>query len=141
MNIQEAAAQSGLTADTIRFYERRAILPRPPRQANGYRNYTEDHVRTLRLARGLRYLAVPLEAVAPMVAVAHSGTCGEVRGDLTDALSQALAETERRLAELGRVRDHLKLIVDGLAAMNPADTALPGMAPCECILLVSDAAG
>lgn len=138
MNIQEAAAESGLTADTIRFYERKGVLPRPPRQSNGYRSYTNDHVRTLRLAKGLRHLAVPLEAVAPMIAVAHSGTCGEVRGDLADALTEALAETERRLNELVHVRDHLKLILAGLTSMHPADTAVPGMAPCECIRLVSD---
>lgn len=138
MNIQEAAAQSGLTPDTIRFYERKGVLPRPPRQANGYRNYTADHVRTLRLAKGLRHLAVPLETVAPMIAVAHSGTCGEVRGDLKDALTEALAETQHRLNDLIHVRDHLMLILGGLSAMNPADTAVPGMAPCECIRLVGD---
>ncbi|MCL4239795.1 MAG: MerR family transcriptional regulator [Dehalococcoidia bacterium] len=140
MNIQEAASQSGLTPDTIRFYERKGVLPRPPRQANGYRNYTPDHVRTLRLAKGLRHLAVPLEAVAPMIAVAHSGTCGEVRGDLTGALNEALAETEQRLNDLTHVREHLRLILGGLTAMDPAATAVPGMAPCECIRLVTGVA-
>lgn len=138
MNIQEAAVESGLTADTIRFYERKGVLPRPPRQSNGYRSYTGDHVRTLRLAKGLRHLAVPLEAVAPMIAVAHSGTCGEVRGDLADALSEALGETERRINDLVHVRDHLRFILAGLTSMHPADIAVPGMAPCECIRLVSD---
>lgn len=75
-----------------------------------------------------------------MIAVAHSGTCGEVRGDLADALSEALAETEHRLNDLVHVRDHLRLILAGLASMRPAGTAVPGMAPCECIRLVSDVA-
>lgn len=140
MNIQEAAAASGLTPDTIRFYERKGALPGPPRQANGYRNYTDGHVRTLRLARGLRHLGVPLEAVKPMIALAHSGTCGDVRGDLTRALEETLAETERRLGDLVQVRDHLTLILGGLMSMQPASTAVPGMAPCECIRLVAGAA-
>ena len=140
MNIQEAAAQSGLTPDTIRYYERSGVLPRPPRQPNGYRTYTADHVRTLRLAKGLRHLAVPLEAVKSVNAVAHSGTCGEVRGDLTATLGEALAEIERRLSDLTHARDHLRLILSGLTSMQPGDTAVPGMAPCECIQLVSEAA-
>lgn len=140
MNIQETARESGLTPDTIRFYERKGVLPRPPRQENGYRNYTADHVRTLRLAKGLRHLAVPLDAVKPMIAVAHSGTCGEVRRDLSEAMEMALAETERRLADLVHVRDHLQLIISGLTAMGSTDTAVPGMAPCVCIELVSEAA-
>ncbi len=60
MNIQEAAHRSGLSADTIRFYERKGVLPRPPRGANGYRQYTEEHVATLEFARGLRDLNLPL---------------------------------------------------------------------------------
>lgn len=140
MNIHRAAAASGLTPDTIRFYERKGVLPSPPRQANGYRNYTADHVRTLRLAKGLRHIGVPLETVQLMIGVAHSGTCGDVRGDLTAKLEAALAETERRLSDLTHARDHLRLILAGLTSMEPADTAVPGMAPCECIQMVSEAA-
>ena len=56
MNIGEAANASSLTPDTIRFYEKKGILPRPPRLASGYRHYTEEHVATLRLAKALREL-------------------------------------------------------------------------------------
>ncbi len=141
MNIQQAAEASGLTPDTIRFYERKGVLPRPPRQVNGYRNYTVDHVRTLRLAKGLRHLAVPLDDVKPVIAVSHSGSCGEIRADMIETLEQALTETEQRLSDLVRVRDHLSLIVVGLRSMTPADVAVPGMTPCEYVQLVSAAAG
>ncbi len=60
MNIREAAATSGLSADTIRFYEKKGVLPRPPRRDNGYRSYTDEHVATLRLARGLKDLGLGL---------------------------------------------------------------------------------
>ena len=140
MNIQQAAGASGLTPDTIRFYERKGVLPRPPREENGYRSYTEGHVLILRLAKGLRHLGVPLEDVRPMLAVAHSGTCSEVRQDMIGSLEQALAETERQLAELLHVRDHLGQILSGLRAMRPADKAIPGMTACECVQLVSAAA-
>ncbi|HWQ28729.1 MAG TPA: MerR family DNA-binding transcriptional regulator, partial [Dehalococcoidia bacterium] len=56
MRIGEAARASGLSIDTIRFYERTGTLPAPPRGANGYRRYTPEHVETLRLAAGLRAL-------------------------------------------------------------------------------------
>lgn len=140
MNIHEAAAESGLRPDTIRFYERKGVLPQPPRQQNGYRNYTADHVRTLRLAKGLRHLGVSLSAVRPMIADAHSGTCAEVRGDLIARLEDALAETEGRLSDLVHMREHVRLILVGLTSMQPADIAIPGMAPCECIQLVSESA-
>jgi DNA-binding transcriptional MerR regulator len=140
LNIQQAADVSGLTPDTIRFYERKGVLPRPPRLDNGYRNYTADHVRTLRLAKGLRHLAVPLEEVKPVIAVAHSGSCGEIRADMIDTLEQALTETEQRLSDLAHVRDHLSLILDGLKSMQPSETTVPGMTACKCVQLVSGAA-
>ena len=86
MNIQHAADRSGLSADTIRFYERRGVLPRPPRKANGYRDYSERHVETLKLAAGLRSLGLALEDMGQVLTLAHDGTCGAVRTVLNDTL-------------------------------------------------------
>ncbi len=70
MNIRQAANASSLTPDTIRFYEKKGILPHPPRLASGYRHYAEEHVSTLRLANGLREFELPLAEVAPILSVA-----------------------------------------------------------------------
>ena len=71
MNISEASRASGLSADTIRFYERREVVPAPGRLANGYRDCTDRHVATLRLAGGLKDLGMPLTDIAAMVRLAH----------------------------------------------------------------------
>ncbi len=139
MNIHEAAAASGLAADTIRFYERQGVLPAPPRQPNGYRAYTAQHVETLRFAKGLRQLAVPLDELSLVLAMAHDGTCGEVRERMTAVLAAALEQIEGRLRELEGTRSHVASILGGLAKMEPSDTAIPGMRPCECVLMVSAA--
>ena len=60
MNIAEAERRTGLTRANIRFYEKEGLL-KPTRGENGYRDYTEDNVQTLRkimLLRRLR-LSVP----------------------------------------------------------------------------------
>lgn len=137
MNIQQAAEACGLAADTIRFYEREGVLPAPPRQENGYRAYTANHIATLLLAKGLRRLEVPLSKVAPILSVAHNGTCGDVRGQLLVTLKDALAEVEAQLRDLTRTRDHVASMLDGLARMSPNETTVPGMAPCECVQMVS----
>ncbi|HWO72143.1 MAG TPA: MerR family transcriptional regulator [Dehalococcoidia bacterium] len=137
MNIQQAAVASGLTPDTIRFYERSGVLPRPPRRANGYRDYTTGHVHILRLARGLKHLGVPLKEAGRILAVAHDGTCGEVRHDMIEALDHALARIEARLRDLAAVREQIEAILDGLRRMQPADESVPGMAPCDCVDIVS----
>ena len=140
MNIQQAARASGLSADTIRFYEKKGVLPRPPRQENGYRTYSEEHVETLRLARGLRDLGLPLGEVAEILPVAHDGTCGDLREALVTTLEGACEEVERRIEDLTRTRGELASILNGVRAM-PADTRdVPGMTACGCVQLVAEGA-
>ena len=137
MNIRLAAEESGLTADTIRFYERTGVLPRPPRLENGYRSYTPDHVATLRLARGLRDLSLPLAAVGAILGVAHDGTCGDLRHVLVETLSSALGDVGRRIAELTETRDQLAWMRQCMSEMEPTDERVPGLASCCCVELVA----
>ncbi len=138
MNIGEAARASGLTPDTIRFYEKKRVLPQPPRLGSGYRHYTEEHVATLRLAKGLRELELPLAEVAPILSVAHDGTCGEIRESMTETFTQALSSLHNRIEELEEARDQLSGLLQGLQRMRPRDVAVPGVEACECVRMVAE---
>ena len=140
LNIQQAAAAAGLTPDTIRFYEKRDVLPRPPRQANRYRAYTEEHVATLRLARGLRQLGVPLERVRPILTVAHTGVCDDIRGELVTTLTGVLNNIDAQIADLHTTRQHASVLLDGLSVMRPDESNVPGAEACPCIGMVTDGA-
>lgn len=67
MKINEVEAQVGITKKNIRFYEEQGLLS-PPRGANGYREYGEAEVETLRRIRLMRKLGVPLEEIRRMQA-------------------------------------------------------------------------
>ena len=137
MNIRQAADASRLTPDTIRFYEKKGVLPRPPRGPNGYRRYTKEHVATLRLAKGLRELELPLSDVAPILLVAHDGTCGEVRESMASTFARTLSDLDARIEELERARSHLSGLVRGLRSMRPRDVEVPGVEACECVRMVA----
>ncbi|MEX2159720.1 MAG: MerR family transcriptional regulator [Dehalococcoidia bacterium] len=141
MNIKDAAAAAGLTPDTIRFYERKRVLPAPPRSPNGYRHYTDEHVRTLRLAKGLRELGLPLGDVSPILLVAHDGTCREVRESMTGTFARALRDLNARIDELEQTRDHLSGLLRGLQNMRPRDVAIPGVRACPCVRMVAATEG
>jgi DNA-binding transcriptional MerR regulator len=138
MNIQKAAAAAGLTPDTIRFYEKKGVLPPPPRHVNRYRAYTPEHIETLRLARGLRQLGVPLEQVRPILEVAHTGVCSEIRGQLVETLTSVVSDIDAQIAELKRTRQHASALLDGLNAMRPEDAQVPGTRACPCIGMVTE---
>ena len=136
MNIQRAATASGLSADTIRFYERRGVLPPPPRRANGYRDYSEQHVETLRLAVGLRGLGLSLTEMGAVLCLAHDGTCGDIRTVLSRTLAEAVEQLDDRIGELERSREQIAGLAENLERMEPGQESLPGMAPCACVQLV-----
>ena len=140
MNIKQAAAASGLGADTIRFYERRGVLPPPPRRPNGYRDYSAQHVETLRLAVGLRALGLPPDAMAAVLRQAHGGACADLRAALGETLAGAVERLDGRIGELARARDRIAALARGLERVRPGEAAPPDAGPCACARIVGERA-
>ena len=96
---------SGCNIETIRYYERIGILPKPPRSAGGHRVYGPTHLKRLSFVRRARQLGFTLDEVRGLLHLVDSGdyTCGEVR-----AITLAhLQEVQAKLADLERLRDVL----------------------------------
>jgi DNA-binding transcriptional MerR regulator len=138
MNIAEAARESGLTTDTIRFYERRGVLPRPVRRANRYRDYDQEHMAALKLAHGLRELELPLDQVAEIVRVAHDATCGDVRQALAARVETAIGEIDERIGKLRATRERLRTINEGVRSMSARSRRVPGLKPCACVRMIGE---
>lgn len=136
MNIKQASAASGLGADTIRFYERRGVLPPPPRRPNGYRDYTARHVETLRLAVGLRALGLSPDAMGAVLRQAHGGACADVRAALGETLAGAVERLDGKIGELARARDQIAALARGLERIRLDGAAVTESGPCACTRLV-----
>ncbi len=67
MYIGSIAKKVGLTPDAIRFYERNALLPRPPRTEGGFRQYGESDVETLAFIRRLQGLGFKLSEIRSLL--------------------------------------------------------------------------
>lgn len=102
MKIGEVAGAAGVTVDTIRFYERRGVLPEPDRRPSGYRDYPVDIVERIRLARSLQGVGLTLDEIVDALAAHDAGgaTCDSERW----RLDAALERVEQRIAELQAVR-------------------------------------
>lgn len=136
MNIAKAARATGLTPDTIRFYERKGVLPAPARRTNGYREYNAEHLASLRLARGLREMELPLDGVAEIVRVAHDATCGDVRKALAESMEETLGQIDERIRKLRRTRQRLEAMLTGIRGMGARSKRVPGLTPCACVKLI-----
>ena len=116
MRIGELARELGVSADTLRYYERSGFLPRPARSENGYRAYGDPDRDRLRLLLDLRRLDIPLDEAARLAGWCQSGHCA----DTTSELPQVLATRRRALraridglqeleSRLGALERHLQL--------------------------------
>jgi len=124
VKIGQLAAESGVSIDTIRFYERRGVLPAPSRTPAGYREYGGSTVERLLLARRLQGLGLNLEEIASALHERDEGhaSCETQRWRLEAALDRVQA----RIAALSRLRGDLRA---ALAACEAGTCGLATAAP------------
>jgi DNA-binding transcriptional MerR regulator len=93
--IQRAAAETGLSADTLRYYERIGILPGIGRSRSGHRRFSDDNMGWIKLVQCLRATGMPMEDL-------HTYAGLMQQGDETAAERLRLLETHRR-----RIKDDM----------------------------------
>jgi DNA-binding transcriptional MerR regulator len=109
MRSGEVAAAAGVNVQTLRYYERRGLLPEPPRSLGGYRNYDEDAVALLRLVKAAQRLGFTLDEVAELIA---AGRRRHPTPDLQARARDKLVEVDRRMKDLAEIRAGLVRVID-----------------------------
>jgi DNA-binding transcriptional MerR regulator len=107
MQIGTVGKKVGLSVDAIRFYERNALLPRPPRTQGGFRRYGESDVERLGFIRRVQNLGFTLREVRDLLELRQSRlqACAPVRL----RLEQKLADMRKKLADLQKLEHELRL--------------------------------
>ncbi|MGP3962742.1 MerR family transcriptional regulator [Nonomuraea sp. 3N208] len=102
MKIGEVAQEAGVTVDTVRFYERRGILPAAERRPSGYRIFSAAAVERIRMAKALQELGFTLDEVVDALAAHDQGgaTCDSERWRLEAVVDRI----DAKIAELARAR-------------------------------------
>jgi len=132
--IKEIAGLTGISRETIRYYEKIALLPRADRKDNGHRVYREHDIRALRLIACLKKTGMPLEEMRPFLTVsagadpeAHPGLIGRIRRHRDSIVSQIAAlrqivdMIDSRLEEGGSRRDCAEESRDGAKHVSSAE--------------------
>jgi DNA-binding transcriptional MerR regulator len=119
MKIGQLAQRSGVGIDTVRYYEREGLLPKPQRLASGYRSYDLGDLRRLRFVRRGKALGFTLPEIRELLAL--SGHDGEDMAAMKAAAQHKLADVERRLDELSRVRDGLNALIEACPGHGALD--------------------
>jgi DNA-binding transcriptional MerR regulator len=111
MTIGKAAALAGVSADTIRYYERLGLCPKPTRTRAGYRVYPPAIINRLTLVRNAQRFGFSLREIAGFLRVRDGGgaPCRTVRA----AAEQMLEAIDQQIADLGARREQMRKTLRG----------------------------
>ncbi len=115
MRIGELARELGVSADTLRFYERSGLLPRLPRTENGYRDYRPVDVERIRLMLDLRRLDLSVTDAARLAGWCQAGHCSDMSATLPDVLAARRVAIRERIAGLEELDRRLAALESHLA--------------------------
>jgi len=107
MTIGRLARASGVHVETIRYYQRRGLLPEPPRPAGSVRRYGADTIARLGFIRRAQELGFTLEEVKTLLRLGETPNCRDARSLAANKLSVV----ETRLADLARMRTALRSLI------------------------------
>ena len=98
MKIGQLSKATGITTQTIRFYESEGLLPEPPRTQSGYRAYNDDHLERVRFIIKAKRVGLSLDEVRGILQLhdRDEPTCKHVRS----LLEQKIAQAERVIKDL-----------------------------------------
>lgn len=106
LTIAEVAERTGLTADTLRYYEKDQLMLRPvPRDSSGHRRYADQDLMWVSLITKLRSTGMPIRDVRRYADLVRAGD-----GNEQERLDLLRAHRQVVLARLAEVQDHLGAI-------------------------------
>lgn len=106
MTIKEVSQVTGVTADTLRYYERIGLIPPVPRNESGIRNYDEISIGWINFIKCMRSAGLPIEALIEYVALYKEGS-------KTDEARKQILVEQRDLLE-----ERVAFLQDTLAKLN-----------------------
>jgi MerR family mercuric resistance operon transcriptional regulator len=117
LTIGKLAQHGGVNVQTIRYYERRGLIPKPNRSSSGYRLYDEEAVRRLAFVRKAQLLGFSLHEIDELLSLRMRPgiTCADIR----KRARQKIATVEEKIAELTRIRGALAKLATACRGEGP----------------------
>lgn len=105
LSTSDVAKQGGVNLESIRFYEKQGLLPKPPRTRSGYRVFTDESVRRVRFIKRAQELGFTLREIKELLALRFepATSCGDVRKRAETKLS----DIDQKISDLKRMRKTL----------------------------------
>lgn len=117
LSIGKLARSAGVGVETLRFYERKGLLAKPPRSRSGYRAYPREALRRVLFIRRAKDLGFTLREIAELLSlrVHPRKSCADVRA----IARERIADVDARIAELARIKAALERLERACRGKGP----------------------
>jgi len=115
--IGQLARETGINLETVRYYERRGLLPKPPRTSSGYRLFPIDAAQRLRFIKRAQDLGFSLAEISELLAlrVSRRTSTAEVR----KRAEAKIDDIERKIRSLESMRKSLRKLTNRCQGCGP----------------------
>lgn len=107
LTIGRLADEAGVNVETIRYYQRRGLMPEPDKPVTGHRRYAADAVKRVHFIKRAQALGFTLEEISGLLELDEAHACAETR----ELASHKLEVIESKLADLNAIRLALKALL------------------------------
>src|SRR5438477_6295811 len=117
LTIGHLAKKSGLNLETVRYYERRGLLPKPPRSASGYRLFPGDAARRLRFIQRAKELGFSLREIQELLCLRVAAATK--RTEIRARAEAKITDIEARIRSLESIKKTLRKLTKSCGGCGP----------------------
>ena len=117
MRIGKVAHDAGVNIQTLRYYERRGLLPDTERLASGYREYDPAIVSLVRFIRNAQELGFTLREIGELIELRANR--GRTKPEVRELANTKVEEIDRRIHRLGYIKNELTALVEKCKTASP----------------------
>lgn len=117
LTIGQLAQKAEVNVETVRYYERRGLMPEPPRRESGYRQYAEEDVARIRFIKHAQKLGFALNEILELLSLRAdpNTTCGDIKRQA----EVKIADIEEKIRSLQKMKKGLEKLVASCRGRGP----------------------
>lgn len=117
LTIGQLAKHANVNVQTVRYYERRGLIPDPPRRESGYRQYSQDTAPRIEFIKRAQALGFSLTEISELLSM-RTGS-DETCADVKKRAEAKVADIEGKIQELERMRGALVGLISACEERGP----------------------
>lgn len=115
--IGEVARRAKVNKETVRYYEKRGLIPRPDRRRSGYRIFTQRHIKQIKFIKRAQELGFTLSEIKGLLELrmSENTTCSDIKREA----QQKYQDVVEKIEDLQRIKNTLTGLIDSCAGEGP----------------------